>query len=156
MMSTHKSAPSNTLPRRVALAGALALASASATLAADAPPGAQHRPVMQQALPNVPGDSLTAVVVQLAPGAVVPAHHHAGIVFAYVLSGTVRSQLNGGAARDYGVGQSWTEPPGTEHTLTANPSRTEPTSLLSVFRGAHRRRTHHSGTRSGGTEVATA
>ena len=115
------------------LAGALVLASASAAMAADGPPGVQHRPVMQQALPNVPGDSLTAVVVQLAPGAVVPAHHHSGFVFAYVLSGTVRSQLNGGAARDYAVGQSWTEPPGTEHTLTANPSKTEPASLLAVF-----------------------
>ena len=74
----------------------------------------QVRLVTQQALPNVPGESLTAML-------------------AYVLSGTVRSQLNGGSTRDYAVGQSWTEPPGTEHTLTANPSKTEPACLLAVF-----------------------
>ena len=54
-------------------------------------------------------------------------------MFAYVLSGTVRSQLNRGAVVDYRTGQSWVEPPGTEHTLTANPSRTDPASLLAVF-----------------------
>jgi len=122
-----------TLPSRLIVAGALVLASAPAALADEGPPGAQEHPVMRQALPNVPGDSLTAVVVQLAPGAVVPAHHHAGFVFAYVLSGTVRSQLKGGRAIDYGVGQSWMEPPGSEHTLTANLSKTEPASLLAVF-----------------------
>jgi quercetin dioxygenase-like cupin family protein len=63
----------------------------------------------------------------------VPKHHHAGYVFAYVLSGTVRSQLNGGKIKDYKTGQSWVEPPGTEHTLTENPSATRPASLLAVF-----------------------
>ena len=59
---------------------------------------------MEQPLPNLPGYSLTAVVVQLAPGACVPSHHHAGFVFACVLSGTVRSQLNDGPAVDYRIG----------------------------------------------------
>ena len=77
--------------------------------------------------------SLTAVVVQLAPGARVPSHHHAGFVFAYVLSGTVRSQLNDGPAVDYRIGQSWVEPPGTHHSLTANPSEIDTASLLAVF-----------------------
>jgi len=133
MSSPDRSAWSNAVPGRLALAGVLALASAPTALADGGLPGEQRRPVMQQALPNVPGDSLTAMVVQLAPGAVVPAHHHAGFVFAYVLSGTIRSQLNGGAAIDYAAGQGWTEPPGNKHTLTANPSKTEPASLLAVF-----------------------
>ena len=60
---------------------------------------AREIPAMEQPLPNLPGNSLTAVVVQLAPGARVPSHHHAGFVFAYALSGTVRSQLNDGTDR---------------------------------------------------------
>lgn len=119
--------------RRLAVCGLLGLALADTPAHAAEPHGAAETPVMQQSLPNVPGSSLTAVVVQLAPGARVPAHHHAGFVFAYVLAGTVRSQLNGGTAIDYAVGQSWVEPPGTEHTLTANPSGTEPARLLAVF-----------------------
>jgi quercetin dioxygenase-like cupin family protein len=84
-------------------------------------------------LPNVPGNKLTAVEVELAPGAKAPPHHHAGFVFAYVVSGTVRSQLNRGRVQDYVAGQSWVEPPGTEHTLTENPSTSTPASLLAVF-----------------------
>jgi hypothetical protein len=65
---------------------------------------AREIPAMEQPLPNLPGNSLTAVVVQLAPGARVPSHHHAGFDFAYVLSGTVRSQLNDGPTVDYRTG----------------------------------------------------
>jgi len=97
------------------------------------PGGVERAPIASQALPGDPGCSLTAVVVILAPGAAVASHHHPGIVCAYVLEGTVRSQLNGGDAIEYRAGQSWIEPPGSEHTLTLNPSRTLPTSLLAVF-----------------------
>jgi quercetin dioxygenase-like cupin family protein len=97
------------------------------------PTGVTAKVVSQEALPNSPGNSLTAVVVNLAPGASAPAHHHAGFVLAYVLSGTVRSALNKGEPKDFHAGQSWVEPPGTEHTLTANPSPSEPASLLAVF-----------------------
>lgn len=76
---------------------------------------------------------MTAVVVDFAPGASTAKHHHAGFVFAYVLSGTIRSQLNGGKVTDFTAGQSWVEPPGTEHTMSANPSTTEKASLLAVF-----------------------
>jgi quercetin dioxygenase-like cupin family protein len=50
-----------------------------------------------------------------------------------VLSGSVRSQLNDGPAVDYRKGQSWVEPPGTQHSLTANPSETDSASLLAIF-----------------------
>ena len=99
----------------------------------DQPNGVEHIPAASQALPEDPGRSLTAVVVKLAPGAAVASHHHAGIVFAYVLEGSVRSQLNGGDVIEYRAGQSWVEPPGSEHTLTLNPSRILPASLLAVF-----------------------
>jgi quercetin dioxygenase-like cupin family protein len=97
------------------------------------PEAVEHIPVVSQALPDDPGRSLTAVVVKFAPGAKAGSHHHAGIVFAYVLEGTLRSQLNGGEVIEYRAGQSWVEPPGSEHTLTLNPSRILPASLLAVF-----------------------
>jgi quercetin dioxygenase-like cupin family protein len=106
---------------------------ATTTLAAGPDRGVSIRLIAANALPNAPGNKLTAVVVELAPLAKSPRHHHAGFVFAYVLSGTVRSQLNGGEVKDYTLGQSWVEPPGTEHTLTENPSRNTPASLLAVF-----------------------
>ena len=47
---------------------------------------------MAQKLPNVPGKSITAVVVSYAPGGKSGQHHHAGRVFAYVFSGAIRSE----------------------------------------------------------------
>lgn len=114
-------------------AAVLALSFISPLAHAAEPSGVTAKVVSQEALPNSPGNSLTAVLVNLAPGASSPPHHHAGFVLAYVLSGTVRSALNKGEPKDFHAGQSWVEPPGTEHTLNANPSRSEPASLLAVF-----------------------
>ena len=47
------------------------------------------RQVTSEKLPNVPGKSITAIVVNYAPGAKSVKHHHAGSVLAYVLSGEV-------------------------------------------------------------------
>ena len=107
---------------------------ATFAVAADKPPaGISHQPVNVSALANVPGHNLTAVVVELAPGTTVPSHTHAGFVFAYVLEGTVRSQLNSAAAMEFTAGESWTEPAGTVHSLTHNPSATDRVKLLAVF-----------------------
>ena len=95
--------------------------------------GVTHTPVMAQALPGDPGRTLTAVVVELPPGAGSPSHHHSGIVFAYVLEGNVCSQLDDGKISCYHPGKFWVEPPGTRHTLTQNPSRRNPARLLAVF-----------------------
>jgi quercetin dioxygenase-like cupin family protein len=89
--------------------------------------------VAQEALPNVPGHTLTAITVELAPGAASPSHHHAGFVFAYVLSGEIRSQLNDGPVKTYRAGESFVEPPSTIHTFSENPSPSEPARLLVVF-----------------------
>jgi quercetin dioxygenase-like cupin family protein len=43
------------------------------------------KPVFSTQLPNVPGNSLTAVLVTYKPGEKSESHHHAGSVFAYVL-----------------------------------------------------------------------
>ncbi|HVT51199.1 MAG TPA: cupin domain-containing protein [Dongiaceae bacterium] len=96
--------------------------------------GDQVRPVFTGALPNVPGKSLTAIVVNYAPGGKSQAHHHAGSVYAYVLSGAIRSQNSAtGPAKVYHAGESFFEPPGSEHLISENASATEPASLLAIF-----------------------
>jgi quercetin dioxygenase-like cupin family protein len=113
---------------------AATLPPASAGLAADAVPGDQVKVAFAGALPNVPGKSLTAVVVSYAPGGRSGAHHHAGSVFAYVLSGAIRSENSAtGPEKVYQAGQSFFEPPGSEHLVSANASATEPASLLAIF-----------------------
>jgi quercetin dioxygenase-like cupin family protein len=60
----------------------------------------------------VPGKTLTAIVVQYAPGGSSPAHRHAGSVFAYVLSGQIRSENSAtGPVRVYHAGETFFEPP---------------------------------------------
>lgn len=104
-----------------------------ATARADAATGEIHE-ALSEKLPNVPGKSLTAVVVNYGPGEKSPRHHHAGSVFAYILSGAIRSQTSGqGPARVYRAGESFFEPPGSEHLVSANASASEPASLLAVF-----------------------
>ena len=102
--------------------------------AADEDPGAKVRAAFAEKLPNVPGKTLTAVVVSYAPGGRSGKHHHAGSVFAYVLSGAIRSENSAtGPARVYHTGESFFEPPGSEHLISENASATEPASLLAVF-----------------------
>ena len=97
--------------------------------------GAGHdHMVFSGPLPNVPGKTLTAIVVEYAPGGNSPVHRHAGSVFAYVLSGEIRSQNSAtGPARLYRAGETFFEPPGSTHLVSANASDTEPASLLAVF-----------------------
>jgi quercetin dioxygenase-like cupin family protein len=97
--------------------------------------GVQVTPVRaEKQLPNLPGKTLTAIVVSYGPGRKSGKHHHAGSVFAYVLSGAIRSEYSAtGPARVYKAGESFFEPPGSEHLVSENASTTEPASLLAVF-----------------------
>ncbi|MEW9309388.1 cupin domain-containing protein [Labrys neptuniae] len=97
--------------------------------------GASAAPVFEQALPNVPGKTMTSVLVRYAPGGKSPAHTHSrtAFVFAYVLSGSIRSQVNGGPVKVYRAGESWFEEPGAHHQISENASKTKPASLLAVF-----------------------
>lgn len=93
------------------------------------------RPAFEQALPNVPGKSLIAVVVSYAQGGKSPAHRHAGsaFIYAYVLTGAVRSRVGDEPARVYRGGESFFEEPGPHHCVSENASESEPASLLAVF-----------------------
>lgn len=117
--------------RAAALAAALALL----PVPASADPGGRAYQTFQQPLPNVPGKTLTAVVVEYPPGGKSPPHRHApsGFVFAYVLEGAIRSQVAGAPVQTYRAGESWYENPGDHHVVSENASETEPARLLAVF-----------------------
>jgi len=92
------------------------------------------RPVRTEKLANASGKTLTVVKVIYAPGGKSGQHHHAGSVFAYVLSGAIRSENSAtGPAKVYKAGESFFEPPGSEHLVSENASATEPASMLAVF-----------------------
>lgn len=86
-------------------------------------------------IPNIPGKSVLAVVVDYAPGVSNPPHHHAGSAFvtAYVLQGAIRSQVDDGPAKIYHAGEYFTENPGAHHKLSENASKTEPAKMLAIF-----------------------
>ena len=86
-----------------------------------------------EALPHVPGKSVTTAIVDFPPMAYSPAHRHPGSVTAIILEGTVRSQLAGGPAGDYRSGETFFEPPGTLHLFAENPDPVKPAKLVSVF-----------------------
>ena len=111
---------------------ALALLSAPSCLADEV--GPQVKTVIVEKLPNVPGKSISAVLVSYPPGGKSAKHHHAGSVFVYVLSGSIRSENSmTGPAKVYRAGESFFEPPGSEHLISENASTVEPASLLAVF-----------------------
>jgi len=119
---------------KTALAIVIALATLSGACSSALAEAPVAKPVSSEKLPNVPGKSLTAVVVDFAPGAKSTSHHHAGSVFVYVLSGQIRSEVSGaGPAKIYKAGETFFEPPGSEHIVSENASASEPASLLAVF-----------------------
>ena len=90
--------------------------------------------VFEHAIPNIPGKSLVARVVSYPPGGKSASHRHAASAFIYarVLSGAVRSQVNDEPVKVYQVGESWHEMPGSHHRVSENASDREPASLLAV------------------------
>lgn len=91
--------------------------------------------VFEHAIPNIPGKSLIALVVNYPPGGKSPSHRHAGsaFIYAHVLSGAIRSQVNDEPAKVYRVGEGFYEEPGSYHRVSENASNREPASLLAVF-----------------------
>lgn len=91
------------------------------------------RVVAAEQLPNVPGKTLTVVIVKYGPGAKSAPHRHSGFVLAYVLEGKVRSQVSGGPVKVYSAGEHFIEHPGSRHLVSANASTTEPAKLMAIF-----------------------
>lgn len=130
---------SRLLVRVVANAVVLSIAGLSST-----PAGAADgitevvKPAFAETLPNVPGKTITGLLVTYPPGGRSRPHHHAGSVVAYILSGAVRSANSAtGPSRVYKAGESFFEPPGSTHLVSENASETKPASLLAVFVADH-------------------
>ena len=117
-----------------ALLATMGLLAGPASQAADEDAGARVTPVFATKLPDTPGKSLSAILVSYAPGGKSGAHHHAGSVFAYVLSGAIRSENSAtGPVKVYQAGESFFEEPGAVHRISRNASETKPAKLLAVF-----------------------
>ena len=95
----------------------------------------QVKPVFEHMIPNAQGKSMVAVIVSYPPGGKSPAHRHAqsAFIYAYVLSGAIRSQVGDEPAKVYRVGEGFYEVPGSHHRISENASDKEPASLLAVF-----------------------
>ncbi len=96
-------------------------------------PGVHREMLHQSILPDFPDYIVTALTVEIAPGAVVGPHRHGGFVYVYLLQGRISSQMEGGDPVEYSPGQSWIEPAGALHKHTENPSKTEPAKFLAVI-----------------------
>jgi quercetin dioxygenase-like cupin family protein len=121
--------------RTIIVAASAAVAIATAAPASAHEVGDKVTPNFEQAIPNIPGKSLVALVVDYPPGGSSAPHTHAtsAFVYAYVISGQIESMVNDGKARIYKAGESWSEPPGSSHPVSRNVSRTRPAKLLAVF-----------------------
>jgi quercetin dioxygenase-like cupin family protein len=91
--------------------------------------------VYQHELPNVPGKSIKGVLVEYGPGGYSPAHTHpkSAFIYATVLEGAIRSQVNDGPVTTYKAGQSFSELPGDRHGVSANASQHRPKRVGSTF-----------------------
>lgn len=82
---------------------------------------------------ELPGFNGIVVRVDYAPGAASAPHHHPGSVFAYVLDGTIESQVAPGPVVKYEKGQMWYEEPKAFHKVSRNASKTAPASILAFM-----------------------
>lgn len=113
-----------------AISGAVAPLCASA---AEGSPLDKVELIASYPLPSVAGKRVTIVRVTYGPGGFSRPHRHAGSVTAYVTKGEIRSQLGGGPLETFAVGQTFFEPPGATHLVSANASNTAPAELIAVF-----------------------
>ena len=76
---------------------------------------------------------MVALVVTYPPGGKSPAHHHArsAFIYAYVLSGAIRSQVGDEPTKVYQVGEGFYEMPGSYHRISENASDSDPDWLSS-------------------------
>src|SRR5690242_19560881 len=64
--------------------------------------------VYQHEVPNVPGKSMKGVLVEYGPGGYSPGHTHpkSAFIYATVLAGAIRSQVNDGPVTTYEAGRA--------------------------------------------------
>ncbi|WFU13269.1 cupin domain-containing protein (plasmid) [Rhizobium sp. CB3090] len=112
-----------------------ALLSTTAVASAAGEKDAKVTLVYEHELPNVPGKSIKGVLVEYGPGGFSSAHTHPNSAFIYatVLEGAIRSQVNDGPVKVFKAGENFSEMPGDRHGVSENASKTKPAKLLAVF-----------------------
>jgi quercetin dioxygenase-like cupin family protein len=118
-----------------ALALGLAASAGAAPAAAAAAPHETVTPLASQPISGVPGKRLVSVLVDYPPGAASLPHRHAGsaFIYAYVVSGEIRSAVDAEPSRVYRAGEGWFEKPGAHHVVSENTSASQPARLLAIF-----------------------
>ncbi len=94
---------------------------------------ARETPLIAKDLPDIPGKEGLVETVLLTPGEVVPAHRHDADVFAYVLKGSVITQVKGAKLETVHAGGVFYESPTDLHIANRNASKTQPAELLVFF-----------------------
>lgn len=113
----------------------LILLAASCSPSGGAPAATSDRQVFQGPLPEMAGDRLRSLLVEVtyAPGDSSTPHRHPCPVIGYVIQGALRIQVEGSAERVVHVGESFYEAPMREHHVSANASRSSPARFLAVL-----------------------
>ena len=112
----------------IALAGSVVcLLALTGTLAAQEP---TVTPLMQKALPDIPGKEVVMITVEYAPGGADPVHRHNANAFVYVLEGSIVMQVKGGEPVTLLPGQTFYEGPDDIHVVGRNASSTKPAKFL--------------------------
>jgi quercetin dioxygenase-like cupin family protein len=116
----------------LALSGVLAISSVLAFGSANAQAG-KPTTLMIKDLPDVPGKEGMIETVDFAPGEVSQPHRHNADVFAYVLEGTIITQVKDGSPQTVHAGGVFYESPTDVHTVSRNASETQPAKLLVFY-----------------------
>ena len=92
---------------------------ALAPFLAQGAPSSKDTVVFDHVLPNAPGKSMRGVLVEYPPGGTSAAHTHphSAFIYATVLEGAIRSQVNDGPVTVYTAGQNFAELPGDHHRV---------------------------------------
>ncbi len=115
-------------------AGALALlllwANQDGARAAESKAAATVTPLIAKDLTGIPGKEGVMVTVEYPPGGASQPHRHDAHVYVYVLSGSLRMQVDGQEPVTLQPGQTFYESPQDVHRVSANASATQPAKFL--------------------------
>jgi quercetin dioxygenase-like cupin family protein len=137
MPAQHRFRIDPALKRALVLELALAPTLGGTSVSADTPKAGADRPVAEplfsQKLTDLPGKTLSASRVTFPPGRVGAPHRHGGPLYGYVLSGTLRTLLEGQPVTVYRAGESFFEPAGAHHVLSQSDDPGEPVQVLAIL-----------------------
>src|SRR4051812_37561539 len=92
------------------------------------------QPAFSLPIVNAPGKSITTFVIDYKPGETFPPHSHgSAYVIIHILSGEMRSQLEGEPEKIFKAGEHFVEVPGSHHLIVENASKEQPVKFMAVM-----------------------